>query len=91
LQTEANIGSLTFSQYYNNLITSIGNQVEEAADLSESQSNIVLSLQNQRDSVSGVSLDEEMTYLIQYEQSYQAASKLLMTVQDMVDTLLSVI
>jgi len=91
LQTEANIGSLTFSQYYNNLITSIGNQVEEAADLSESQSNIVLSLQNQRDSVSGVSLDEEMTYLIQYEQSYQAASKLLTTVQDMVDTLLSVI
>jgi len=91
LQTEANIGSLTFSQYYNNLITHIGNQVEEASDLSKSQSNIVLSLQNQRDSVSGVSLDEEMTYLIQYEQSYQAASKLLMTVQDMVDTLLNVI
>lgn len=91
LQTEANIGSLTFSQYYNNLITNIGNQVEEASDLYESQSNIVLSLQNQRDSVSGVSLDEEMTYLIQYEQSYQAASKLLMTVQDMVDTLLNVI
>ncbi len=91
LQRGDNIGALTFDEYYNNLITKIGNQLEEASSLNESQSNVVLSLQNQRDSFSGVSLDEEMTRLIQYEQSYQAASKMLMTVQEMVDTLLSVV
>jgi len=42
-----------------------------------------------RDSVSGVSLDEEMTKLIQYQQAYSAAAKLIQSSDEMMQTLLS--
>ncbi len=46
-------------------------------------------LQTQRDSVSGVSLDEEMTNLTKYQQAYQASARLINTVDQLLDTVLS--
>ena len=50
---------------------------------------VVEQLTQQRDSISGVSIDEEMVKLIAYQQSYVAASKLIKTVDEMLQTLMA--
>ena len=42
-------------------------------------------------SVSGVSLDEEGANLVRYQSSYNAAAKVIATVQEMYDTLLAIV
>ena len=46
---------------------------------------------NQRQSISGVSLDEEMTNLIQYQQSYQASARVMSTINDTFTSLLNML
>jgi len=88
LQFNDIINGQTASNFYNSMITDIGNQLKDSSFLYDSQQLIVQQLENQRESISGVSLDEEMTKLMQYEQAYQAATKVVSTVDEMVQTLL---
>jgi flagellar hook-associated protein FlgK len=50
---------------------------------------VVEQLTQQRDMISGVSIDEEMIKLISFQQSYMAASKLIKTVDEMLQTLMA--
>jgi flagellar hook-associated protein 1 FlgK len=55
------------------------------------QTVITTQLENQRQTVSGVSLDEEMLNLIKYQMGYNAAGKLCGVVGEMMDTLLGLV
>ena len=46
-------------------------------------------IDGQRQSVSGVSVDEEMTNLVQFQHGYDAAARLLTTINSMLDTLIN--
>ena len=48
-------------------------------------------LQSQRSSVSGVSIDEEMTNLTQYQQAYQAASEVVTVVNELMQSLITMV
>lgn len=89
LQFNEGLNGSTGLEFYHGMLTEIGNKIQEAEFLEQSQSLIVAQLQNQKDTVTGVSLDEEMTRLIQFEQAYQAAAKVINTVDEMVNTILS--
>jgi len=91
LQTEPLFNNDTITNFYHALISQVGSQVQEASFLRESQEMILQNLKNQQDSVSGVSLDEEMTHLIEYEKAFQAAARLVNTADKMIDTLLSIV
>lgn len=79
----------TAAEFYNTMMTNLGNAVQETTYLEESQKLIVENLQNHRDAVAGVSLDEEMTRLVQYQQAYEASAKIINTVDEMVQTVLT--
>ena len=51
----------------------------------------LIAAQNQRDEVSGVSLDEEFTNLIKYQQAYQAAARLIKVADALMQEVVSVI
>lgn len=91
VQFEKVLENGTLSDYYNSLITQVGHQVSEAEFLSESQKHIVESLQNQQDSVSGVSLDEELAKLIEFQNAFQAASRLVSAADEMIKSILNMI
>lgn len=83
-------GSTVFD-FHNSTVSQIGSKVQESEFLSRSAEMMVQNLQNQRDSVSGVSLDEEITNLIKHEQAYQAAARMVSTVDEMMRTVLDML
>jgi flagellar hook-associated protein 1 FlgK len=82
-------GGLTFSDAYQKLVTTIGLAADEAGDKQTYYQGLVDQFTQLRDSVSGVSLDEELTNLIKYQRAYQAAAKMITTADEMLQTLLS--
>ena len=55
------------------------------------QSALVTSLNSSRQSVSGVSLDEEMTNMVQEQSAYEAAAKLVNVIEDMMQTVIDMV
>ncbi len=90
IQLNEVINGNSIGEYYDSLVTDIGTNVQKYNNLRDSQEIIVRTIQNQQDSKSGVSLDEELVNLTQYEQGYQAAAKVVGVVQELVDTILMI-
>ena len=78
----------TMTDAYANAVADIGVRVESARAAADQSKAIANEVQNQITSISGVNLDEEASRLIQYQQSYQAAAKVLQVAQSLMDTLL---
>ena len=85
------ISSSTFDEYYGSLISDVGSNVVQATTYHGHQENMLSSLENYREEVSGVSLDEEMVDLIQFQSAYQAAAKIINTVDEMLDSLMNIV
>jgi flagellar hook-associated protein 1 FlgK len=83
--------TLTLSQFYNGLASSVGSDINAVSGTADSQQLVLAQLENQRQSVSGVSLDEEMTNLIQYQRAYDAAARLVNTANQMFQTVIDMV
>jgi len=85
-------GSLTatIENYYHSMVGSVGITSAGIARGRVVNEDMVKRLSDIRDSISAVSLDEEMTNLIKFQQAYAAASRLISVADEMLDTLLSV-
>ena len=76
-------------QAYSAFVAQIGNGVAAAQSTQATQQSVLTAVSNQRQSVSGVSLDEEMTNLIQYQQAYQASARVMNAINSTLDTLIN--
>ncbi|HOV79652.1 MAG TPA: flagellar hook-associated protein FlgK [Bacillota bacterium] len=85
----AALGNTTFDNYYKNLVARLGINAQESARMVENQQALVDQLNNRKESVSGVSMDEEMTSLIQYQYAYQGAARVVTILDGMLDTLIN--
>jgi flagellar hook-associated protein 1 FlgK len=84
-------GDSTLDGFYNSLVAQSGSAVQSAqTGATQSQSSIT-QLQQMIASVSGVSLDEELTNLTNYQQAYQAAAKLITVGTEMMQSVLGLI
>ena len=83
--------SATFDTYFNALISRAGSDVRNASLNLEHHTMTVEEMDNFRESVAGVSLDEEMVNLIKFQQGYSAAAKLVDTVKQMMDTVINMV
>jgi flagellar hook-associated protein 1 len=70
-------------------VAQVGSDVN-AADRQQANAQIVTdSVDDRRQSVSGVSMDEEMSNLIRFQRAYQASSRAMSTMDEMVDVLIN--
>jgi flagellar hook-associated protein 1 len=83
-----NGNSLSLSQFYNGMVSSIGTTVSAAENIRQSQSLVLQQLENQREAISGVSIDEEMTNLIKFQRSFDAAARVVSMVDEMFVTII---
>jgi flagellar hook-associated protein 1 FlgK len=79
----------TPSNYYGNLVFSVGSDVSNASAELQASQLILGQLQDERSSISGVSLDEEASNLIQYQRAYEAAARVVSTVNDILETVIN--
>lgn len=88
LSSKPSIGKYDFKSYFSSMIAELGVDAQQASRSVQTQTSLIDSLEQRRQSVIGVSLDEEMTYMIKYQQSYNAAAKFITTVNSMLDTIM---
>ncbi|NDE15206.1 flagellar hook-associated protein FlgK, partial [bacterium] len=82
-------GRTSFHQFYSDMVGGFGTEVVRAGHVQEAEEVMVKDLQNRREAVSGVSLDEEATSLMRWQANFAASSKLITTVDEMLDTVLA--
>jgi flagellar hook-associated protein 1 len=86
---QANLGNLTIAGYYGGVISNLGG-VTQASQTAETDSSAVLTqFTNERASDEGVSTDNQMTNMMEYQRSYQAAAQYISTQDDMLNTLVN--
>ncbi len=83
LQNEPIVANQTAGDYYSNLIDQVGNDVSNATSEQTAVGLVLQQLTNQQKSISGVSLDEEAANLITYQQAYEAAARVISTVDEL--------
>jgi flagellar hook-associated protein 1 FlgK len=81
-------GTQTLDQFFAGMVSDIGSQVNGTSTYAKTQELVLQQLEAQRQSVSGVSLDEEMTNMIQYQRAFDAASKIVKTIDEMYQTVI---
>jgi flagellar hook-associated protein 1 FlgK len=79
----------TIDGFYSTTASNIGQAVDTANTQVTDQTNVQTIVTNQRNSVSGVSLDEEMSHLMTYQTAYQASSELFSTINSMLSELIT--
>jgi flagellar hook-associated protein 1 FlgK len=82
-------GGRTAAQAYGDIIGGIGQRKSAIAQAVETQAAIKDQIQAMREAISGVSLDEEMVALTKYQRAYQAAGRVLTTVDELLQDLLN--
>ena len=80
-------GNTTFDGFFNSTVSLVGVRTRSANDGLEQQDELMLELENQRQSVSGVSIDEEMINLIKFQQAFEASARMITVVEEMFDVL----
>jgi flagellar hook-associated protein 1 FlgK len=81
----------TYKDYYTALISGLGVAAQSASRANDTTTAVVNTLTDQRQSTSGVSLDEEMTNLVQYQHAFAAAGRCITTMSDMLDTIIQMV
>lgn len=82
-------GGRTAAEAYGDIVGGIGQRRSAVAQAVETQAAIREQIQAMREAVSGVSLDEEMVALTKYQRAYQAAGRVLTTVDELLQDLLN--
>lgn len=79
----------TFESYYKDMTAKLGITTQQANRMVDNQEALTNQLIGRKDSISGVSLDEEIANLVQFQHAYQANSKVISTLTTMLDTLIN--
>ena len=87
----ASLGGNTVDGAYDDLVTTLGTAVEDTNNRVTAQQTLVTQVQNQRASVGGVSVDEELVNLITFQQSYVAATRVVTAANQMMQYLLQAV
>lgn len=82
-------GGTTFESYFKDIVAKLGISTQQANRMVDNQGALTGQLIQRRDSISGVSLDEEIANLVQFQHAYQANSKVISTLTLMLDTLIN--
>lgn len=86
---KSNTQGMTTDSYFKDIVDELGVQEQEAKRKVRNQNSLLAGIEESRESVSGVSLDEEMANMIQYQHAYQANAKIIATVDELLDVVVN--
>ena len=83
--------NMTISTYYSGIVSNIGTQAQSANTNYTNSSSVLTNLQNQLSSSVGVNMNKQMTDLVNYQNSYQAAAAITHSAEAIMTALLSIV
>ena len=81
--------TISVNNYYNGIVQKLGQSTQEVIRNEKNQSKLLLNIDNSRTSVSGVSMDEEMINLMQFQHAYSASAKVVSTIDSLLDVVIN--
>jgi flagellar hook-associated protein 1 FlgK len=84
-------GTRSFQEYHQGFLADVGGRSEAARRADESQDFILQQVENMRDSVSGVSTEEELANLIKFQRAFEMAARSVRAADEMLLTLINMI
>ncbi len=87
----AGLGNKTFNGYYTEMASGVGSDVDEYETALSAKSAVLEQIDTQIQSISGVSLDDEMANMLRFQRSYQAAAKMLNIFDQVTDDLINMV
>ncbi len=82
-------GTADFGRFYAGMMARLGVDSQRAETVASNQGLLVDHLKREKEAVSGVSLDEETTHLIEYQRAYEAAARVITVVDEMLDKIIN--
>jgi flagellar hook-associated protein FlgK len=86
-----NEGTATFGEFLGETVSRVGTRTSVSKEEKENQETFLENLYNLRDSISGVSLDEEMINLIRFQQGYQAAARVTAVMNRLIQLIIALV
>ena len=80
-------GTFTFDEFYSSIVGTVGVQSYASRNTLSQKEGILLQLNTRRESIAGVSIDEEMINMIKFQQAFNAAARLIGVAEEMMDKL----
>jgi len=84
-----NVNGTKMESHFQDIIDKLGVQSQQSQRMVKNQTELLSSLEANKLSVSGVSLDEEMSNLIQFQHAYNANAKMIATLDEMLDVIIN--
>ena len=80
-------GTFTFDEFYSSIVGTVGVQSYASRNTLSQKEGILIQLNTRRESIAGVSIDEEMINMIKFQQAFNAAARLIGVAEEMMDKL----
>ena len=85
----SNLGDRSFSGFYRSTISDLAQKVSTVDSRLEDEGIVLKLLKEQQDSVSGVSIDEEMTDMMKYQRAFEATGRHIRAIDEMLDVIIN--
>ncbi|MBS3872609.1 MAG: flagellar hook-associated protein FlgK [Firmicutes bacterium] len=82
-------GTASLEGYFAGIVTDLGVETQQAERIMLNQESLMSQLQNRREEAAGVSIDEELAYMVQFQHGYQASARLLATLDEILQTIIN--
>ena len=82
-------GDLNIGMFYQGMITSLGSATSEAEKMVDNQQALVDHTTSRRESIQGVSADEEMANIVLFQHAFNACAKIINVMDEMLDTIIN--
>jgi len=79
----------SLADFFAQTVAEVGAKAEQNVKLQAGSTVVTTQIENQRLSIMGVSMDEELTHMIQFQQGYNASARLISTVNEMLDVIIN--
>ncbi|MDW0110808.1 flagellar hook-associated protein FlgK [Sporosarcina aquimarina] len=86
---DGQLGGATVQTYFQGIIGELGVDGQQAAKMKFNSETLLISVENRRASISSVSLDEEMTNMIKFQQAYNASARMVTVVDETLDKIIN--
>jgi flagellar hook-associated protein 1 FlgK len=87
--SQAALANVTFIESYNQSVANLGQALNNVNSQSLDQGAVNRMLESQRDSIGGVSIDEELTNLVIFQRAFQASAKMISTVDELLQSVIA--